>query len=180
MTNDSVLLFDPAVARRQQAGLAELFQIAVSTAETATVPVARAHGPSREAVRGKHRDQRKARISLADVHHRLLVVVGMILTTATLYFAEHRLWPTNPALPGQAQEVWSRLSLLWLAPTIPALFELAGLLMYRAPRLAAGLAYSSAGVLAHRFPGTERRGAHCHDPAVPQRDAGAPAVPLCH
>lgn len=73
----------------------------------------------------------------SDVRHRLLVVVAMIVTTGSLYAIERRLWPANPVLPGWLEGVWSWLSLLWLAPAIPAICELAGLLIYRQPRWAA-------------------------------------------
>ena len=106
----------------------EYWPSAMASPQPTLVPSARAHryAPTthRRASRGP------------DVRHRLLVVVVMILTTGTLYAIERRLWPTNRVLPGRLEGVWSWLSLLWLAPAIPAACELAGLLIYRQPRWA--------------------------------------------
>ena len=106
----------------------EYWPSAIASLRPTLVPSARVHryAPTthRRASRGP------------DVRHRLLVVVMMILTTGSLSAIERRLWPTNQVLPGRLEGVWSWLSLLWLAPAIPAICELAGLLIYRQPRWA--------------------------------------------
>ena len=107
----------------------EYWPSAVASPRPTLVPSARVHRYApithRRASRGP------------DVRHRLLVVALMIFTTGSLYAIERRLWPTNRVLPGRVEGVWSWLSLLWLAPAIPAICELAGLLIYRQPRWAA-------------------------------------------
>jgi beta-1,4-mannosyltransferase len=99
---------------------------AIASPQPTLVPPTRVHRYAPTTHRGASR--------WPDVRHRLLVVAAMILTTGTLYAVERRLWSANPVLPGGLEEAWSWLSLLWLAPTIPSICELAGLLIYRQPR----------------------------------------------
>jgi beta-1,4-mannosyltransferase len=118
----------------QLAGLEALLALADAHPLSAPVPRARPMSPPRPVPvpRTGHRQAR--RLHGPDVRHRLLVVAAMTVIAGILYAVERRLWHVNPVLPGTAEEVWGWLSLLWLAPTIPAVCELAGLLMYREPR----------------------------------------------
>jgi egghead protein (zeste-white 4 protein) len=65
--------------------------------------------------------------------HRVLVTVLVVSATATLYAVQLYLWPHNPLPRGLAREAWSWSGLIWAVAFIPAIFELTGLYLWRAP-----------------------------------------------
>ena len=66
--------------------------------------------------------------------HRIQVAVTVSLITALLYLGQHLLWPHSPVPHGWLAWTWSWTGVLWAVPFIPGAFELAGLLLWRAPR----------------------------------------------
>jgi beta-1,4-mannosyltransferase len=69
-----------------------------------------------------------------DIKHRAFVVTAMAVTVALIYVVQRLAWPSNAANAGGASDAWSWASLVWLAPLLPAVCELVGLLMYQHPR----------------------------------------------
>lgn len=68
------------------------------------------------------------------VRHRIQVAVTVTLITAVFYVGQHLLWPHSPVPHGWLARTWSWAGVLWAVPFIPGAFELAGLLLWRAPR----------------------------------------------
>jgi beta-1,4-mannosyltransferase len=66
--------------------------------------------------------------------HRIAVVIMVSVITAAFYAVQHLLWPHSSVPHGWLAETWSWLGILWVVPFIPAMFELTGLLLWRAPR----------------------------------------------
>lgn len=69
-----------------------------------------------------------------DIKHRTLVLVSMAVATIALYVIQSLAWPHSPLPHSAIMRVWSLGSLVWLSATVPAAFELTGLLMHRYPR----------------------------------------------
>lgn len=70
------------------------------------------------------------------IRRKASVVAAMTVAMGGLYLIQQMVWPANPASSGPVAAAWSWMSLLWLAPLLPAVCELAGLLMYRHARWA--------------------------------------------
>ena len=68
------------------------------------------------------------------VRHRIQVAVTVTLITALFYAGQRLLWPHSPVPHGWLAQSWSWAGVLWAVPFIPGAFELAGLLLWRAPR----------------------------------------------
>ena len=66
--------------------------------------------------------------------HRVSVAVLVSAFTAALYALQHVLWPRPPLPHGIGQWTWSWMGVLWAVAFVPALFELTGLFLWRAPR----------------------------------------------
>src|SRR5690348_15193843 len=80
---------------------------------------------------GRHEYRQQSRRETA--RHRVLVTVLVALATAAFYAVQLYLWPHNPLPRGRAQEVWSWSGLIWAVAFVPAVFELTGLYLWRAP-----------------------------------------------
>ena len=85
----------------------------------------------RNASPGRREYQRQSRRETA--WHRVLVTVLVVSATATLYAVQLLLWPHNPLPRGLAQEAWSWSGLIWAVAFVPAVLELTGLYLWRAP-----------------------------------------------
>jgi egghead protein (zeste-white 4 protein) len=66
--------------------------------------------------------------------HRLRVVVLIALSVTLLYVFQQVLWPHQHTPQSLGGWIWSWLGILWVIPVLPAMFELAGLLTWKAPR----------------------------------------------
>ncbi len=82
-----------------------------------------------EAGRRKHRRQ----FCRETARHRVLVTVLVASAIAMFYAVQLYLWPHNPLPRGLAQEAWSWSGLIWAVAFVPAVFELTGLYLWRAP-----------------------------------------------
>ena len=83
-----------------------------------------------EKYKGHHRrpaDWDKAR-------HRVFVLVLVTVFTVALYAIQDYLWPRSPLPTTLFGEVWSWLGILWVLAFVPAVFEMAGLMMWRSAR----------------------------------------------
>lgn len=95
-------------------------------ADTQPLPVLpRTAGPGR-------RDHRRQRYG-ETARHRVLVTVLVVSATAAFYAVQLYLWPHNPLPRGLAQKAWSWSGLIWAVAFVPAVFELTGLYLWRAP-----------------------------------------------
>jgi egghead protein (zeste-white 4 protein) len=90
------------------------------------------HTESRSGAAGRKAAGTPAR--LLDFRHRMFILVGMVCAVGTLYGIQRSLWPVNHNPHTWEGTVWSAASVIWLAAFLPAVAELAGLLMYRHPR----------------------------------------------
>jgi beta-1,4-mannosyltransferase len=66
--------------------------------------------------------------------HRLHVSVLVLSVIGILYTAQMLIWPHNPEPHTVASWVWSWAGVLWAVAAVPALFEITGLYLWRAPR----------------------------------------------
>ncbi len=87
--------------------------------------------PQRNAAPGRRKFRQQYRRETA--WHRVLVTVLVVSATATFYAVQLYLWPHNPLPRGLAQEAWSWSGLIWAVAFVPAVFELTGLYLWRAP-----------------------------------------------
>jgi beta-1,4-mannosyltransferase len=69
-----------------------------------------------------------------DIRHKASVIAAVTVTVGGLYLIQQIVWPVNSIASGPLATAWSWMSLLWLTPLLPAVCELAGLLMYRHTR----------------------------------------------
>jgi egghead protein (zeste-white 4 protein) len=65
--------------------------------------------------------------------HRIFITILMTLTVGALYALQQYLWPHNFAPADITQRFWSWAGLVWVIGAVPAVFELAGLYLWRAP-----------------------------------------------
>lgn len=66
--------------------------------------------------------------------HRIRVTILTGVGVALLYLAQSLIWPRNTAPHGTWAEIWSWSGALWALALLPALCELTGLYLWRAPR----------------------------------------------
>jgi egghead protein (zeste-white 4 protein) len=76
---------------------------------------------------------RPRRFCRETARHRVIVTVLTVAAMTVFYAGQQYLWPRNPLPRGYLQEVWSWGGLIWTAAFIPAVFELAGLYLWRPP-----------------------------------------------
>lgn len=70
----------------------------------------------------------------ATLTHRMSVLVLVPVITGMFYLIQRLVWPHPSAPHSIVGWTWSWLGVLWALAFIPAVFELAGLLSWRAPR----------------------------------------------
>jgi egghead protein (zeste-white 4 protein) len=66
--------------------------------------------------------------------HRILVTTLVLIFTTAFYVGQHLLWPHSPHPHALLGEIWSWLGVLWALAFVPAVCELAGLMMWRSPQ----------------------------------------------
>jgi egghead protein (zeste-white 4 protein) len=65
--------------------------------------------------------------------HRIRVSSLVSAAIAILYAGQDFIWPHSPLPHGYLQDIWAWSGILWATAAIPAVFELIGLMMWRAP-----------------------------------------------
>ena len=76
---------------------------------------------------------RARRFCRETARHRVIVTVLLAAAMAALFAVQQYLWPRNPLPRGWLAEAWSWGGLIWAVAFIPAVAELAGLYLWRAP-----------------------------------------------
>lgn len=66
------------------------------------------------------------------IMHRIRVVTLVAAVITSLYIVQNWLWPRSVLPHGDIQVSWAWLGLVWAAAAVPAVFELIGLMLWRA------------------------------------------------
>jgi egghead protein (zeste-white 4 protein) len=105
------------------------------TAPMPRLPAAPAPAPGRHR-RPPPRRERSPAHCRETLAHRIRVTALVAAATTALYLMQHILWPRSAPAHTLAGQAWSLAGLLWVLGAVPAVFELAGLYLWRAPRAA--------------------------------------------
>lgn len=82
---------------------------------------------------GRHRKAEPRAPWRETARHRVITTLLVTAAMVVLYVGEQLLWSRNAPQTGDVAAAWSWMSLLWVVAVFPALFEVIGLYVWKAP-----------------------------------------------